>query len=82
MIANHPEVSWPAAADADWYEVHLGVEPVLSPESATLVARQQLCCPRYLFAGGEVRRVDVDRIHVFAVREVPQQPMEPKKAIE
>ena len=82
MIASHPEVSWPAAADADWYEVHLGDEPDLSPGSATLVARQQLCCPRYLFAGGEARRVDVDRIHVFAVRETPQQPIDPRKAIE
>jgi hypothetical protein len=61
-------IEWPQVNGVRWYEVHYGSAPELKHHSSTLIARQAPCCPRYLISENQINPINLENVHVFAVR--------------
>jgi hypothetical protein len=78
-ISGNPAIEWYPVSGVDYYEVHYGNPPHLEPNSPTLLATQQLCCPRYLISDEEFKHIETEHVHVYAVRLPPGYPLDPRK---
>ncbi len=73
-VFGYPQLEWEVRDGVDWYEVHVGEHPEFIENSPTLVVRQQPLCPRYLMVNTPMRRVNLDNVHVYAVRDIASNP--------
>ncbi len=75
-VLGYSQLEWEERDGVDWYEVHVGEHPELIDNSPTLVVRQQPLCPRYLMVSENMRRLNLDHVHVYAVRDISNNPAE------